>query len=30
MAAHSSIIGWRIPWTESVAWWTAVHGVAKS
>ena len=26
MATHSSIIAWRIPWTEE----PAVHGVAKS
>ena len=26
MAAHSSILPWRIPWTEEAA----VHGVAKS
>ena len=25
MAAHSSILAWRIPWTEAT-----VHGVAKS
>ena len=25
MATHSSIIAWRIPWTEAI-----VHGVAKS
>ena len=24
---HSSILAWRIPWTEE---WTTVHGVAKS
>ena len=28
MATHSSILAWRIPWTES--WWATVHGVAKS
>ena len=28
MAARSSILTWRIPWTA--AWWAAVHGVAKS
>ena len=26
MATHSSILAWRIPWTE----WATVHGVAKS
>ena len=25
MAIHSSILAWRIPWTEAI-----VHGVAKS
>ena len=29
MATHSSILAWRIPWTEG-AWGTIVHGVAKS
>ena len=29
MATHSSILAWRIPWTE-VAWQVTVHGVAKS
>ena len=29
MAAHSSILAWRIPWTEE-AWRTTGHGVAKS
>ena len=28
MATHSSILAWRIPWTE--AWWATVYGVAKS
>ena len=28
MAAHSSILAWRIPWTR--AWRATVHGVAKS
>ena len=27
MAIHSSIVAWRIPWTEE---WATVHGVAKS
>ena len=27
MAIYSSILAWRIPWTE--AWWATVHGVAK-
>ena len=26
MATHSSILAWRIPWTE----WVIVHGVTKS
>ena len=30
MATHSSILAWRIPWTERGAWWATVHGVAKS
>ena len=29
MAVHSSIIAWRIPWTDG-AWQTTVHRVAKS
>ena len=29
MATHSSILAWRIPWTEEPLWAT-VHGVAKS
>ena len=29
MATHSSILDWRIPWTEEPVWAT-VHGVAKS
>ena len=28
MAAHSSILAWRIPWTEE--WQATVHGVAES
>ena len=28
MAAHSSILAWRIPGTE--AWWAAVYGVTQS
>ena len=28
MAAHSSILAWRIPWTEETG--GLVHGVAKS
>ena len=30
MATHSSILAWRIPWTERVAWGAIVHGVTKS
>ena len=30
MATHSSILTWRIPWTEEPNWWATVHGVAKS
>ena len=29
MATDSSILAWRIPWTEG-AWWATVHEVAKS
>ena len=29
MATLSSILDWRIPWTEG-AWWATVHGVAKN
>ena len=29
MATHSSILAWRIP-MDRRAWWTIVHGVAKS
>ena len=29
MATHSSILAWRIPWTEG-AWTTMVHGVIES
>ena len=29
MATRSSILAWRIPWTEG-AWEAIVHGVAKS
>ena len=29
MATHSSILAWRIPWTEEPGWAT-VHGIAKS
>ena len=30
MATHSSILAWRIPWTERGAWQAAVHGVMKN
>ena len=30
MAAHSSILAWKIPWTAGGAWQATVHGVAKS
>ena len=32
MATHSSILVWRISWTEETGglWWTTVHGVTKS
>ena len=29
MAAHSSILAWRIPWTRG-AWKSTLHGIAKS
>ena len=29
VATHSSILTWRISWTE-IAWWDTVHGVTKS
>ena len=29
MATHSSILGWKIPWTEGRAWWATVLGVTK-
>ena len=29
MATHSSILAWRIP-MDGGAWWSTVHGVAKS
>ena len=28
MATHSSILVWKILWTEET-WWTAVYGIAK-
>ena len=28
IATHSSILAWKVPWTES--WWAIVQGVAKS
>ena len=30
MATHSSILAWRIPWSERGAWQAAVYVVAKS
>ena len=29
MATHSSILAWKIPWTEE-PWQARVHGVTKS
>ena len=27
MATHTSILAWKIPWTEEPeAWWATVHG----
>ena len=28
LTPHSSILAWRIPWTE--AWWAIVHRVSES
>ena len=30
MATHSSILAWKIPWTEELGGLHTVHGVAKS
>ena len=31
MATHSSILAWRIPWTEEPGgWWATVHSFAES
>ena len=30
MATHSSILAWRIPWTEESGGWATVHRVIKS
>ena len=31
LETHSSILAWRIPWTEELGtWWATVHGVTKS
>ena len=30
MATHSSILTWRVPWTEEGAWGAMVHRVTKS
>ena len=30
MATHSSILAWKIPWTEEPGRLQSVHGVAKS
>ena len=29
MATHSSILAWRISWTEEPGWQATVHGVTK-
>ena len=29
MTTHSSILAWKIPWTEE-PWWTTVHRVLNS
>ena len=30
MAVHSSILAWKIPWTEEPGGWAAIHEVTKS
>ena len=31
MATHSSILAWKIPWTEHVRWWsTVLHNLPDS
>ena len=33
MATHSSVLAWKIPWTESLdggSWWAAIYGVAQN
>ena len=30
MATHSSILAWRIPWTEEPGGLQSVHGIAES
>ena len=30
MATHSSILAWKIPWTEEPTWWATIHGVTMS
>ena len=30
MAIHSSILAWEMPSMDRGAWWTTVHGTAKS
>ena len=30
MAIHSSILAWKIPWTEEPGGWVTVHWVTKS
>ena len=27
---YSSVLVWRIPWTQRGAWWATVHGVTQS
>ena len=29
MATHSSILAWRIPWTEEPGGWATVHGITR-
>ena len=30
MATHSSVLAWRIPWSEERAWWATAHKIAES
>ena len=30
MATHSSVLAWKIPWTDRGVWWAMVHRVTQS